>query len=187
MDIADFLCSERDPVCVFLMELYEHAIQEHRLPVSAIGGRGNLLMIPFNRNPFGYAPWNQQRTYEAMFEILEADIVIMQEAKIQRKDLTDDMVLVKGWDVFFSLPRDKKGMSCAAAFALISLTLNALQDTLAWLSTHAIPNAVLFAPRRVSLVCSVLPGLAPGFETSQQINRSAGIRERTRSLVRWTK
>lgn len=44
-----------------------------------------------------------------MFDILEADIVIMQEAKIQRKDLTDDMVLVPGWDVFFSLPRDKKG------------------------------------------------------------------------------
>lgn len=44
-----------------------------------------------------------------MFDILEADIVIMQEAKIQRKDLTDDMVLVSGWDVFFSLPKDKKG------------------------------------------------------------------------------
>ncbi|KAK7742813.1 Class II abasic (AP) endonuclease [Diaporthe eres] len=61
------------------------------------------------RNPFGYAPWNQKRSFQAMFEILEADIVIMQEAKIQRKDLTDDMVLVSGWDVFFSLPKDKKG------------------------------------------------------------------------------
>lgn len=44
-----------------------------------------------------------------MFDVLEADIVIMQEAKIQRKDLTDEMVLVPGWDVFFSLPKDKKG------------------------------------------------------------------------------
>ncbi|KAJ0123430.1 DNA-(Apurinic or apyrimidinic site) lyase 2 [Diaporthe amygdali] len=79
------------------------------------------------RNPFGYAPWNQKRSFQAsspcsvtldvlktdipqaMFDILEADIVIMQEAKIQRKDLTDDMVLVSGWDVFFSLPKDKKG------------------------------------------------------------------------------
>ncbi|CAN8100106.1 unnamed protein product [Discula destructiva] len=68
------------------------------------------------RNPFGYAPWNQKRTYQAMFEILEADIVIMQEAKIQRKDLTDDMVLVAGWDVFFSLPRDKKGYSGVAIY-----------------------------------------------------------------------
>jgi hypothetical protein len=33
----------------------------------------------------------------------------MQEAKIQQKDLGDDMVLVPGWDVFFSLPKHKKG------------------------------------------------------------------------------
>jgi AP endonuclease-2 len=39
-----------------------------------------------------------------MFDILEADIVV-----IQRKDLRDDMVLVPGWDVFFSLPKHKKG------------------------------------------------------------------------------
>jgi AP endonuclease 2 len=44
-----------------------------------------------------------------MFDILEADIVVMQETKIQRKDLSDDMVLVPGWDVFFSLPKHKKG------------------------------------------------------------------------------
>jgi AP endonuclease-2 len=36
--------------------------------------------------------------------------VIMQELKIQRKDLTDDMVLVPGWDCYFSLPKHKKGM-----------------------------------------------------------------------------
>lgn len=45
-----------------------------------------------------------------MFDTLEADIVVMQEAKIQRKDLRDDMVLVPGWDVYFSLPKYKKGM-----------------------------------------------------------------------------
>ena len=44
-----------------------------------------------------------------MFDILEADIVVMQETKIQRKDLQDDMILVPGWDVFFSLPKHKKG------------------------------------------------------------------------------
>ncbi|KAK7743802.1 Class II abasic (AP) endonuclease [Cytospora paraplurivora] len=51
------------------------------------------------------------KRHQAMFDVLEADIVVMQEAKIQRKDLTDDMVLVPGWDVFFSLPKDKKGKS----------------------------------------------------------------------------
>lgn len=49
-------------------------------------------------------------TKQAMFDTLEADIVVFQETKIQRKDLRDDMVLVPGWDCYFSLPRVKKGM-----------------------------------------------------------------------------
>ncbi|KAF1958729.1 DNase I-like protein [Byssothecium circinans] len=63
------------------------------------------------RNPFSYQPWREKRTFDAMFDILEADIVVMQELKIQRKDLTDDMVLVPGWDCYFSLPKHKKGYS----------------------------------------------------------------------------
>lgn len=51
-----------------------------------------------------------------MFETLEADIVIMQELKIQRKDLQDDMVLVPGWDVYFSLPKQKKGKGVCSVF-----------------------------------------------------------------------
>ncbi|KAL8734412.1 MAG: hypothetical protein Q9181_003215 [Wetmoreana brouardii] len=46
-----------------------------------------------------------------MFDILEADIVVFQETKIQRKDLVDDMVLVPGWDCCWSLPKHKKGYS----------------------------------------------------------------------------
>jgi AP endonuclease 2 len=61
------------------------------------------------RNPFGYQPWRDRRTFGAMFDILEADIVVFQETKIQRKDLRDDMVLVDGWDNYWSLPKHKKG------------------------------------------------------------------------------
>ncbi|KAK2045790.1 endonuclease/Exonuclease/phosphatase [Colletotrichum somersetense] len=68
------------------------------------------------RNPFGYQPWSTKRTFQAMFEILEADIVVMQETKIQRKDLHDDMVLVPGWNVVFSLPKHKKGYSGVAIY-----------------------------------------------------------------------
>lgn len=55
-----------------------------------------------------------------MFDTLEADIVIMQETKIQRKDLRDDMVLIPGWDVYFSFPRHKKGYSGVAIFVRTS-------------------------------------------------------------------
>lgn len=77
------------------------------------------------RNPFGYQPWREQRTFSAMFDILEADIVVMQELKIQRKDLTDDMVLVPGWDCYFSLPKHKKGdiPRCPICTRLIRLRL----------------------------------------------------------------
>jgi AP endonuclease 2 len=63
------------------------------------------------RNPFGYQPWRDKRTFEGMFDILEADIIVFQETKIQRKDLRDDMVLVPGWDCYWSLPKHKKGYS----------------------------------------------------------------------------
>ena len=60
-----------------------------------------------------------------MFDILEADIVVLQETKIQRKDLRDDMVLVPGWDCFFSLPKHKKGSSMVYAnhLALVLILL----------------------------------------------------------------
>lgn len=67
------------------------------------------------RNPFGHPPWRETRTFEAMFDILDADIVVMQELKIQRKDLKDDMVLVKGWDCYFTIPKAKKGFVCSPA------------------------------------------------------------------------
>ncbi|KAK4540631.1 hypothetical protein LTR36_009062 [Oleoguttula mirabilis] len=63
------------------------------------------------RNPFSYQPWNTARTFPAMFDILGSDIVVMQELKIQRKDLRDDMVMLDGWDCYFSLPKHKKGYS----------------------------------------------------------------------------
>nr|QEJ80697.1 putative DNA lyase [Teratosphaeria zuluensis] len=63
------------------------------------------------RNPFSYPPWNTERTFPAMFDGLGSDIVVMQELKIQRKDLRDDMVLLDGWDCCFSLPKHKKGYS----------------------------------------------------------------------------
>ncbi|KAK1782811.1 Endonuclease/exonuclease/phosphatase [Copromyces sp. CBS 386.78] len=68
------------------------------------------------RNPFSYQPWRENRTFQSMFDTLEADIVVMQETKIQRKDLRDDMVLVPGWDVYFSLPKYKKGYSGVAIY-----------------------------------------------------------------------
>nr|ABO87600.1 DNA lyase [Coccidioides immitis] len=63
------------------------------------------------RNPFSYPPRAENKSFERMFDILEGDIIVFQETKIQKRDLRDDMVLIPGWDCFFSLPRHKKGYS----------------------------------------------------------------------------
>ena len=73
------------------------------------------------RNPFGYQPWRDRRTFEGMFDILEADIVVFQETKIQRKDLRDDMVLVPGWDCYWSLPKHKKGSESTSRNRALSI------------------------------------------------------------------
>jgi AP endonuclease 2 len=54
--------------------------------------------------------------FPAMFQLLGADIIVMQELKIQRKDLVDDMVLLPGWDCYFTLPKAKKGYSGVAVY-----------------------------------------------------------------------
>lgn len=89
-----------------------------------------------------------------MFDILQADIVIMQELKIQRKDLTDDMVLVPGWDCYFSLPKHKKGKSASRDTVHHMLTIK--QATLASESIPANLCAHPFALKKVFLVFSAL-------------------------------
>ncbi|KAJ5555550.1 Endonuclease/exonuclease/phosphatase [Penicillium sp. DV-2018c] len=50
---------------------------------------------------------------ESMFDILEADIVVLQETKIQRKDLRDDMVLVPGWDCYSGVVIYTRNATCS--------------------------------------------------------------------------
>ncbi len=85
-----------------------------------------------------------------MFDILESDIVIMQETKIQRKDLQDDMVLVPGWDVYFSLPRHKKGTIWRRFDE--NIATDCWQGTLASPSTPKMLRALRFALRKESWV-----------------------------------
>lgn len=85
-----------------------------------------------------------------MFDILEADIVVMQELKIQRKDLRDDMVLLPGWDVYYSLPKHKKGIE-AAAIGQVDHQTDHAQDTRVWPSTRETLYARLYEPKKALL------------------------------------
>jgi len=84
-----------------------------------------------------------------MFDILEADIVVMQELKIQRKDLRDDMVLVPGWDVYYSLPKHKKGTD-GVTLGQVDHQTDHAQDTRAWPSTQETLYAHPYEPKKAS-------------------------------------
>ncbi|KAJ5114666.1 hypothetical protein NUU61_000425 [Penicillium alfredii] len=138
-------------------------------PSNACGG-GNAdanpwMLVNGIRNPFSYEPWRGTRTFESMFDILEADIVVLQETKIQRKDLRDDMVLVPGWDCYFSLPRVKKGESLCCSIDLIQPS-NLEQDTREWRFTRAMPHVHPYAPKRALRGFSI-----GGYPTSEQLTR----------------
>jgi hypothetical protein len=107
------------------------------------------------RNPFGYEPWRKNRTFSAMFDILETDIIIMQELKIQRKDLTDDMVLVPGWDCYFSLPKHKKGTRLVCTNGALHHVLIVLQDILVLEYTPVSLYVLLSELKKVFLEFSV--------------------------------
>lgn len=127
-----------------------------------------------------------------MFEILEADIVVMQETKIQRRDLSDDMVLVPGWDVYFSLPKYKKGMHLLSTHYVASISVaNNMQATPELQSTPGPPSAVRYGRRRASLGFSARRRHRPASEICRLTNKSAGIRGRansraSRTKQRWT-
>ncbi|KAF2089977.1 DNA lyase-like protein [Saccharata proteae CBS 121410] len=119
------------------------------------------------RNPFGYQPWREHRSFAAMFDLLEADIVVMQELKIQRKDLRDDMVLVPGWDCFFSLPKHKKGYSGVAVYTR--------QSVCAPIRAEEGILGVLCPPGSSTPYCKLPPGQSIGGYPSQHQLTSIGV------------
>lgn len=106
-----------------------------------------------------------------MFDILEADIVIMQELKIQQKDLQDDMVLVPGWDVFFSFPKQKKGTCRVSAAREIVLTFFFPQGTQVSPYTRETQYARPSAQSMASPAIYARPSRRPATANSRETNR----------------
>lgn len=90
-----------------------------------------------------------------MFDVLEADIVVFQETKIQRKDLSDDMVLVLGWDCYWSLPKHKKGNS-GTYFKLLT-NADSPKDILASSYIQGSRHVPQYEPKKALPVSSALP------------------------------
>ncbi|KAK9457835.1 DNA-lyase 2 [Dipodascopsis uninucleata] len=84
-----------------------------------------LRFVTFNicgiRNVLQYHPWNEEKSFAAMFDLLKADIICFQETKIQRKDVDADMAIVPGFESFFSFSKVKRGYSGVAIYTRNSI------------------------------------------------------------------
>ncbi|KAA8917372.1 hypothetical protein TRICI_000484 [Trichomonascus ciferrii] len=97
-------------------------------------------MVSFNvcgiKNVLNYMPWCQNKTFEFMFESLDADVICLQETKIQAQDLTEEMVLVSGYDAYFTFPDSKRGYSGVAMYVKKGIrTLKAEEGLTGWLES----------------------------------------------------
>lgn len=74
-----------------------------------------MRFVTFNicgiNNVLSYHPWNEQRSFEHMFGVLEADVICLQETKLQPHLLKREHALVPGYDSYWSFSNTKKGYS----------------------------------------------------------------------------
>lgn len=81
-----------------------------------------LRFMSFNINGgkslFNYHPWNLLRTYDNLASALNADILSLQELKIQT-DAIAHVALVAKFRAFVSVPKEKKGYSGVALYVRI--------------------------------------------------------------------
>lgn len=74
-----------------------------------------MRFVTFNicgiNNVLSYHPWNDHRSFAHMFETLEADVICLQETKLQPQLLKREHCLVPGYDSYWSFSSVKKGYS----------------------------------------------------------------------------
>ena len=58
-----------------------------------------------------YHPWSSKSSWAEVMRELDADIVCLQETKVQREKLERDFAIVQGYDAYFSFSQVKKGYS----------------------------------------------------------------------------
>ena len=78
----------------------------------------------------GYQPWFQLRNWEACVEELHADMLCIQEVKMTRKQLTQDLCVMDQFDAYYDL-HPSKGYAGTARYVCLSPLRLGSRDTLA--------------------------------------------------------
>ncbi|SGZ57574.1 CIC11C00000005651 [Sungouiella intermedia] len=102
------------------MERLHRLLQSDPLNKIPAKSLGNVRFLTFNINGsktlFKYHPWNAlQNSYDDFLLCLDADIVSLQELKVQLDALTQ-LGLLKKYTCFVSVPKSKKGYSGVALY-----------------------------------------------------------------------
>ncbi|KAH3682875.1 hypothetical protein WICPIJ_006157 [Wickerhamomyces pijperi] len=104
--------------------------KESDLPVITPKSTGSSIrFVTFNingfRTLFQYHPWTTHRNLAAMFRYLQADIITLQELKLQKSDINDKVARVDGYQAFITAP----GLKCKRkGYAGVSVHVRVPQD-----------------------------------------------------------
>lgn len=79
-----------------------------------------LRLVSFNINGYKtlnhYHPWNELSTLAEKFQYLKADVITLQELKLQKSDITRSIASVEGYHSFITVSRGKLGYSGVGVF-----------------------------------------------------------------------
>lgn len=85
------------------------------------------------------AQWLPEKSFNAMFNTLEGDILCFQETKIQSGDITREMSIVPGFNAYFTCSTGKKGYSGVSFYVRDNIRVYYAEEGLTgWLTTS--PN-----------------------------------------------
>lgn len=72
-------------------------------------------------HPCRYNPWCRDRPFHVLLDTLGADIICLLDTKAQPGEITDDMVLVPGWDSYFSFAKFRMGCGGVAVYTRLDV------------------------------------------------------------------
>lgn len=79
-----------------------------------------LRLVSFNINGYKtlnhYHPWNELSTLAEKFHYLQADVITLQELKLQKSDITRSLASVEGYHSFITVSKGKLGYSGVGVF-----------------------------------------------------------------------
>lgn len=109
-------------------------IQVQASKYTSISQRHVQLMrfVTFNicgiNNVLSYHPWNEQRSFAHMFSVLGADVICLQETKLQPHLLTREHCLVPGYDSYWSFSNTKKGYSGVVVYVKHGISVSKAEE-----------------------------------------------------------